>query len=100
MENFDNLCRSIDWDKMAKGRVSVKNLAQKKPSLRYIADFLDLLAETAVEVHHMPMSKIYPKSRLAGLVSEYKKREILDKITTSFFDAQDERRKKDEESKN
>jgi hypothetical protein len=95
MENFDELCRSIDWDKMAKGRVSVKNLAQKKPSLKYIADFLDLLAETAVEVHRMPLGKVYPKSRLAGLITDHKRRESLDKITTSFFEAQDERRKKD-----
>lgn len=88
MENFDQLCRSIDWDKMAKGRVSVKNLAAKKPTLKYIADFLDLLAETAVEAHNVPLNRVYPKARISKLITEYKKREMLDKIATSFFKRQ------------
>lgn len=96
MENFNKICRSIDWDKMAKGRISVKNLAAKKPALKYIADFLDLLAESAVEVHGVPLSKVYPKAKIAGLISEHKKRELLDIISTSFFKAQNERRKQEE----
>lgn len=93
IKNFDQVSRSIDWDKMAKGRISVKNLAAMKPSLKYIADFLDLLAETAVEVHNIPLSKVYPKSRIAGLISEHHKRVMLDKVATSFFKAQNENRK-------
>jgi len=97
MENYNKICRSIDWDKMAKGRISVKNLAAMKPSLKYIADFLDLLAESAVEIHGVPLSKVYPKARIAGLITEHKKREMLDRISTSFFKAQNERRKQQED---
>ena len=82
---------------MAKGRISVKNLAAMKPSLKYIADFLDLLAESAVEIHGVPLSKVYPKARIAGLITEHKKREMLDRISTSFFKAQNERRKQQED---
>lgn len=99
VRNFDKVCRSIDWDKMAKGRISIKNLAAKKPTLKYISDFLDLIAETAVDVHGMPLSTVYPKARLANLMAEHKKKELLDQVTTSFFKAQTERRKKEEDGK-
>ena len=72
MENFDQVCRSIDWDKLAKGRISVKNLAEKKPALKYIADLLDLITETAVEKHGVSIYNAYPKGRVASLIKKSK----------------------------
>jgi hypothetical protein len=95
MKNFDKLCRGIDWSKMAKARISVKNLAEKKPSLKYLGDFLDALAESAVEVHNVKLSEVYPKAGVAGLISEMRKKEALDNVSKRFFKAQNERREKE-----
>lgn len=73
MKNFDQLCRSIDWQQMAKARISVKNLAQKKKSLKYLSDFLDHLSEIAVDVHGMKLSEVYPSAGIAGLITKAKK---------------------------
>ena len=72
MENFDEVCRSIDWDKMAQGRIAVKNLAEKKPALNYIAALLDLITETAVDKHGVSLYKAYPKARVASLITKAK----------------------------
>lgn len=73
MKNFDQLCRSIDWSDMAKARISVKNLVEKKPQLRYLAVFLDALSETAVEVHGVNLSTVYPSALKAKLITTAKK---------------------------
>lgn len=73
MKNFDQLCRSIDWSDMAKARITVKNLVEKKPQLRYLAVFLDALAETAVEVHGVNLSTVYPSALKANLITNAKK---------------------------
>lgn len=72
MKNFEQLCRSIDWQKMAKGRIAIKNLAVKKPSLKYLAVFLDELAEVAVEKHGVKLSEVYPSANAARLISKLK----------------------------
>ncbi len=75
MKNFEQVCRSIDWSDMARARVTVKNLAEKKPSLRYLAIFLDALAESAVEVHGVNLSTVYPNAVKARLIANAKKAE-------------------------
>lgn len=72
MENFDQVCRSIDWDKLASGRIAVKNLAAKKPELNYVVELLDLITETAVEKHGVSLYKAYPKARVASLITRAK----------------------------
>lgn len=75
MDNFDKLCRKIDWAKMAKARRSVKNLVVKKPQLKYLGDFLDALAESAVELHGVKLSEVYPSAVTANLIALVLERE-------------------------
>lgn len=97
MDNFEQVCRKIDWAKMAKARKTVKNLAEKKPQLKYLGVFLDALAESAVEVHGVKLSKVYPSAVTANLISIALEREKLsNKIAKSFFKAQDKNRNDNE----
>jgi hypothetical protein len=71
-KTFTSICKSADWDKLAKARITVKNLAEKKESLKYLAMFLDALSESAVEAHGMRLSDVYPSARIAPLISKQK----------------------------
>jgi hypothetical protein len=70
MKTFEQICRNIDWNAMAKARISVKNLMEKKPQLKPLADFLDALSETAVEVHGVKLNTVYPNSIKAMLIDK------------------------------
>lgn len=72
MKNFGQVCKGVDWQRMAKGRVAVKNLAAKKPELKYIVEFLDAIAEAAVEVHNVKLSEVYPSAGIVGLITKMK----------------------------
>jgi len=63
-KTFDQVCRDIDWSKMEKSRVTVKNLVKEHPSLQYLEKFLEQIADSAVDVHGMPLSSIYPRAML------------------------------------
>jgi len=63
-QTFDQVCRNIDWGKMEKSRVTVKNLVKTNPSLQYLEKFLEQIADSAVDVHGMPLSSIYPRATL------------------------------------
>lgn len=71
--DYDDVCRNIDWAKLAKARVTVKNLAAKKASLKYLADLLDRISETAVDEHGVPLNTVYPSANNAILISNAKK---------------------------
>jgi hypothetical protein len=96
MDNFDKICRKIDWEKMAKARKTVKNLALKKPQFKYLANFLDQLADTAIEEHGVSVDVVLPGARHARLIADMRKQEAFDNMTESFFKAQNERRKKED----
>jgi hypothetical protein len=72
MKDFNRVCKDVDWQKMAKSRIAVKNLAVKKPALKYLALFLDALAESAVDVHNVKLSEVYPSAGVVGLIKNVK----------------------------
>ena len=67
-KNFDKLCRSINWKKMAKARQSVKALRNKKTAFDYLSKFLDELADVATETHRIPQNVVHPSGANAKLV--------------------------------
>lgn len=73
MKNFDQLCRSIDWQKMEKARITVKNLAKETKSLVYLDKFLDSLTDSATEVHGMSLNVVHPSAIRAILATKAKK---------------------------
>lgn len=96
MKKFDNLCREIDWEKMAKSRKTVKNLAEKKPQLKYLVNFLDELANVAVESEGVKLSSVYPSAGTARLIKETLEKERIGNIVSkSFFEAQNKKRKEE-----
>lgn len=72
MENFNDVCRSIDWYKLAKNRITIKSLLKKKPDLQYLVNILDQLSEVAIEKHGEKLSTIYPKSKYIKLITKEK----------------------------
>lgn len=98
MDNFNELCKNIDWLRMAKARKTVKNLAAKKPQLKYLAEFLDLLADTAIEKHGVDLDIVLPGARNARLIAELRRQELSNNVANSFFKAQNARRKKENNS--
>jgi hypothetical protein len=72
MKNFNQLCKGIDWSDMAKARVTVKSLVEKKPQLRYLSNFLDALAESAVEEHGFKLNTVYPSAIKAMIIQKAK----------------------------
>lgn len=73
MKNFNEVCKSIDWLSMEKARVTIKNLEKTKPQLKYLSKFLDELADSAVDVHGVKMSEVYPTLVKARLINSTKK---------------------------
>lgn len=72
MKRLNVSFRKIDWQKMAKARITVKNLAAKKSSLKYLADFLDEIAEIAIEEQGIKLSDVYPSANHIHLVNNLK----------------------------
>ena len=71
-KTFEQLCRSIDWNDMARARVTVKNLMENKPQLKPLAVFLDALTECAVETHGVKLSVAYPNLIKSMLITKAK----------------------------
>lgn len=72
MKTFKDLCLSIDWKKMEKARITVKNLAKEKKSLIYLSEFLDELAESATDVYGIPSDLVHYKSMLQVRANQQK----------------------------
>jgi len=72
MKNFDEVCRSINWKKMEKARISVRSLSTDKKSLEYLVNFLEELSNSATEVHGIAYTKVHYKSMLQMVANQQK----------------------------
>lgn len=72
MKNFDQLCKSIDWKKMEKARISVRSLSTNKKTLAYLVEFLNALADSATDVHGVSHSEVHYRSMLSVKASKQK----------------------------
>jgi hypothetical protein len=73
MKTFNDICNEIDWLSMYKARITIKKLSKDNHKLKFLCKFLDDIADSAVEVHGIKESTVYPTIKNVRLIKNLSK---------------------------